>query len=346
MTDRTMATPKRGSRFWLFLPFVVIAVVGAIWTAGWFFARGVVEQEIDRALAREARAGREIACASRTVTGFPFRMEVRCADLTITTRDPAGPVVIALKDVVALAMVWNPTHVIAEAKGPAVVSQPDQPPLHVAWSLAQASLRGHPQAPDRVSVALTAPKLEREVNGVREALGEATLAELHLRLRTDPAAGKPGYELAVLASQVKPATGDVAPIDAGLQGVFEGITDFRPRPLRDRLRDWQAAGGRFVLSRADVRQGDTQARGGGTVALDGKGLPEGRIDISVAPVETVATLLAGAMRADPKTVLTWLMALGEKADIDNRPGIKVPLILRNGRGSFGPIPVLRLDPLF
>ena len=50
----------RGSRFGLFLPFILLAVVAVLWSAGWFYLRDRAGREIDAWLTREAAAGRTL----------------------------------------------------------------------------------------------------------------------------------------------------------------------------------------------------------------------------------------------------------------------------------------------
>ena len=46
----------------------------------WYYGAGVAENTIAGWKAREAQAGRVYTCATQTIGGFPFGIEVRCAD--------------------------------------------------------------------------------------------------------------------------------------------------------------------------------------------------------------------------------------------------------------------------
>ena len=83
MSDTTPV--RRHGRFWLYAPFVLLALLAAGWSGIWGFARSKVDQELDAGLAREVRAGRNWTCRDRNVGGYPFRIEVRCASLTLTS---------------------------------------------------------------------------------------------------------------------------------------------------------------------------------------------------------------------------------------------------------------------
>ena len=70
------AAPRR--RWLLFLPFALVVLLAAAWTAVWFYAAARAETEIAVWRARERQAGRAQDCASQSIGGYPFRIEVRC----------------------------------------------------------------------------------------------------------------------------------------------------------------------------------------------------------------------------------------------------------------------------
>src|SRR4029450_12320864 len=73
------ADPVVRRRRWpLFLPFILVVLLAVAWTAVWFYAAGRAQEEIAAWRAREAKAGRTQDCASQSIAGYPFRIEVRC----------------------------------------------------------------------------------------------------------------------------------------------------------------------------------------------------------------------------------------------------------------------------
>src|SRR4051812_35982321 len=86
---------KPRGRLGLFLPFILLLVVAVLGTAGWFYIRDRATREIDGWLGREAAAGRSWTCADRAITGYPFRLELRCASLKLARQDGSftlGPI--------------------------------------------------------------------------------------------------------------------------------------------------------------------------------------------------------------------------------------------------------------
>ena len=73
---------------------------------------------------QQARGGRVFGCATQAVGGYPFRIEVRCAGATAELKDAQPPIAIKLKEILAVAQVWDPKLLIAEFTGPLTVVRP------------------------------------------------------------------------------------------------------------------------------------------------------------------------------------------------------------------------------
>ena len=143
-----MVDPKISSRpRRLLVAFAALVVLAAAWSGFWYFAASKAEAVISAWIEQESRAGRVYACASRTIGGYPFRIELRCSDPVMELTSLQPPRVVKAKDLVALAQVYEPNLIIAEITGPLSVAEPGNPAaLRADWRLAQASLRGCRQA--------------------------------------------------------------------------------------------------------------------------------------------------------------------------------------------------------
>src|SRR5215212_5951395 len=149
MTYHAELAPRR--RPWLIaLPLVLVLALAAAWSAFWCYASREAEARINDWQSQQARAGRVFSCGSQTVGGYPFRIEVRCGDVAIELKDTQPSVALKLKQILVLSQVWDPKQLIAEFMGPLTASDPGQVPYMTAtWTLAQASVRGTPAAPER-----------------------------------------------------------------------------------------------------------------------------------------------------------------------------------------------------
>jgi hypothetical protein len=149
------AAPRR--RWLLFLPFALVVLLAAAWTGVWFYAAARAEAEIAAWRARERQAGRTQDCASQSIGGYPFRIEVRCGGASFELKG-TPTLQLKLPFAVAAVQVYDPKLLIGEFTGPLEISEPGRPPAGiVSWTLAQASVRGLPAGVERASLALVEP---------------------------------------------------------------------------------------------------------------------------------------------------------------------------------------------
>ena len=107
-------TAPRRSRFWLFAPPALLALLVAALTAAWFVIRARTSDALDAFVANEAAAGRRWDCPERAIAGFPFRIEVSCARLAI--EGPEGA--LAAGRLRTVTQIYQPRHTIFELDGP------------------------------------------------------------------------------------------------------------------------------------------------------------------------------------------------------------------------------------
>jgi hypothetical protein len=377
MTYQDDIAPRR--RSWLIAtPLILVLVLGAAWSGVWYYAAGEAEARINGWQAQQAKAGRVFSCGTQTVGGFPFRIEARCVAASVELKDTQPPVSLKLKDILVIAQVWDPKRLIAEFTGPLTASDPGQPPYATAsWTLAQASVRGTPDAPDRASIAVDDLKLSGAAPG-NPPLFDAKHAEFHARMQFGSWPSNPALDLAVnlksaTAQALSPYTRE--PLDADILAVLHGMKDFAVKPLSVRMRDWQAAGGRLEIQTARIAQGETLATATGTLALTQAGRLDGALRLSVAGLDKFLPAISGQQRGSPlsldraapalnaidravpglgarlapqaQTLQAGLLALlGQPVEIEGKRGIAVPVRFSDGNASFGPIPVGQVPAAF
>src|SRR5262249_14917843 len=142
------------------------------WTGAWFYAAGRAPAELAAWRQREADAGRFQECASESVGGYPFRIEVRCGGgrgggpgaAAVELGPPAGR---------AAGVVPGPTPLAREFTGPLEISEWGRPPTYVAsWMRGEGTVRGWSLVPERASLVLEAlavrdPGIDGDVIGAR-----------------------------------------------------------------------------------------------------------------------------------------------------------------------------------
>ena len=376
MTHHEALKPRR--RPWLIAtPLILVLVLGAVWTGVWFFAASEAEKRMNAWREQQASAGRKFDCATQTVGGYPFRIEVRCTGATVELQDTRPPIAIKLKEILAVAQVWDPKLLIAEFTGPLAVAEAGQQPHVIAsWSLAQASVRGTPAAPERASVVVDGLKLEGATAG--QVLFDSKHAEFHARVQYGSWPHNPAIDLAVkLAAAAAPTIHPLVaqPLDADIMAVLHGMKDFVGKPLPVRLREWQAAGGKLEVQSARLAQAESLAHAKGTLALTQGGRLDGALQLTVAGIERFLPAIGGeqgsslnlnrvapalnaidrvvpglAQRVPPQkqqSLQAGLLALlGQPAELEGKRAISVPVRFNDGAARFGPIPLGQVPPAF
>jgi len=367
--------PRR--RLWpVFVPLASLVALAIVWTGLWFFAASAAEQAIAGWREREAKVGRIYTCDRQTIRGFPFRIEVRCADPVIELRRDDPPVAFKAADLVVVSQVYQPTLLISELTGPMTIAEPGQPPSYIAkWTLGQSSVRGTPAAPERVSIVVDHPTLDRVGGAESATVLKAQRIELHGRMAAGSAAGDPVIELVLrLLSATAPELHAfmAQPVDADITATLRGLADFSPKPWPVRFRELQARGGRIEISRARVQQGDAIAVSAGGLRLTARGGLDGQIEVTIVGLESVVRSLDLDRMTSPGSVgatidalnrfipglgqvarqnagpgiLAGLRAMGRPATLEGRPAITLPLRFADGQVLLGPFPVGRMPPLF
>jgi hypothetical protein len=366
---------KRRPRRWLlWMPFVLLLVLAAAWSGGWFYMASLAEKKIEDWRAREAQRGRVYACGSQTVGGFPFRLEVRCTEPKAELRTQN----LSLKaaDMLGVVQVYRPRHAIGEFSGPLTVQEPGGAMLVADWKLAQASVSGLPSA-ERISVVLDDATMDRTVSQSTNAVFKANRVEAHSRLAPRLASDPPVVDLALkLAGATAPTLHPITskPVNADVTAVARGLKELSPKPWQAVLRDWQAGGGTLDVTKARLQQDDMVVVGDGTLSLNARGALDGQLRITVVNLEKlVAALgidrmmqpdstvgrLSGALdrvapglgnvareRGAPNLLTAGINMLGQKTELEGKPAVTLPLRFADGAVFFGPLKVGQIAPVF
>jgi hypothetical protein len=275
------ARPQAPWRPWLIaLPTVGLVLLAAGWSGFWYFSAGKAQASLDEWRSREANAGRVYRCDEESFGGYPFRIELECRNPLVEDRGTATT--LRAGDLKAVAQVWDPTLLIGEVSGPMTVAPlGGEPTMTMKWTLAQASLRGLPVPSQRVSFVVDKPGFATSDGS---ALASADHMELHVRRNPDSTPENPALDFALDTTRfTSPSMGSyaAAPTDAHIVGVLRGLGDFSPKPVAARLRELQAANGRFELTNARFQQGDLITTAVGAVTLTPRGTLDGEIHLTV-----------------------------------------------------------------
>jgi hypothetical protein len=366
-----VAAPRR--RYWpLFLVLGLVLALAAAWTGLWFYVAAQAKAEMDTWRAREREAGRQQDCASVSVGGYPFRIEVRCVGASF---ELAGTptVTLRLPSLLAAVQVYDPRLLISEFAAPLDISQRRGGTNYVVnWDVGRASVRGVPSQPERGSLVLDALSVRDTGTVGNDFAFKARHLELHGRQAPGSRADNPAIETVLelkdaTAAQLHSVT--ARPFDADVTSILRGIKEPSQRPWPEQLREWQSRNGEIEITKARVQQDNIIAEGVGTLRLTQRGGLDGNLQVTIVGIETIlkmfnlerlmsegqvgATLdaldrlipgLGGIARQSAAPGIT--AALGKRTVLDGKPAMSLALRFADGAVFVGPFQVGVVPPLF
>lgn len=289
--------PRRRRLWPVFVMPGLVVVLAIGWSVFWYVASSEIGRQFDGWQAREAKAGRVYKCGDLSVGGYPFRFEVSCANasasLAAQTASQA-PIEGRVARILAVAQVYNPKLLIAEFTSPATIMPQGGQSLTARWSLAQASVYGLPEEPQRVALVFDNPNVERIVSAVQSPFMRAKHLELHGRIVEGSADNHPVIDAALelggaTAEGVHPLAAQ--PFDLTAQARLKGLANFAPKPWPERFREIQAANGNIQIVNSRIQQGDIIAVASGTLGISPQGRLDGELKMTVAGLEKIIPAL-------------------------------------------------------
>jgi hypothetical protein len=387
---RAPARPRRGPpprrRFWRFLLLAAVIVALPIgWTALWSYAASIANEALTGWLNREAALGRVYACGSQTIGGFPFGIAIRCDKVAAAFKSNRPPFDVSAGEITFSAQVFRPTLLNGQISAPVTLADPGQGPAFVAnWSAAWLTLLGLPPEPERVTVDLTKPRLNRTAGPNAGMIFQADRLEVDGRIiagsaRRNPVIEASGKFTAALAPSFHPLLAE--PLQAEIDAVMRGFKDFLPKPWPVLFRDMQASGGGIEIKTLRLVRSDAALLGAGTFTINASGRLEGELRVTIAGVENIVPLigvdqligqgidrltggggspaqglgaldrllpgLGGVVREGASAgLIETIKRLGEPSKLDGKPAVALPLHVTDGIVYVGIIPVAMVPALF
>jgi hypothetical protein len=345
VSSGTPAQKASAKRKYILL-LAAIIVVAAGWSGAWAYGRSVLASQLDQQIAQLSEMGTDINCADLGIGGFPFRYEVHCTDLR--TSDRVGTQS-ALAGLNAVALVYNPMHVILEAQTPAVLNAPLTGLTgELSWETARASAKYSTMSLGDVDMVLTQPQLTFQ-NPVVSGLATSDKAEFHLRMAPDDSGAVDGYlSIDGLILDVMPSLTN--PVNSRMHvRVLNGAPLLSGADLRWLI---QENGGELPLrlELAEIVMGKSRFGARGDLKINSAGALSGTVTMTLVQPGDFLTAIRPLFPAGSNefsildSMLTSLQPTG--TDHLGDPAIEIPLILDQGLMRIGFITLGRIPPLF
>jgi hypothetical protein len=331
---------------------LLLAVLGAGYTAWWFYAAGVIRDSIANWIAAERAQASFIEYKTLDVSGFPLSLTAKATDFSIRRADGLswrGP------ELTAHARPWNPLKITIDLPGEqeaAIVGQGTTPPLSImakdgGTGLVNLRLGG--------GIKDAALHLTDVTAGLPGGLNAATLGQLELRAAFPeaPPADHTGTAVTIQADlkdlglppDKKSPLGrtiDTAAFTARIKGLPP------TRFTQPAIAAWSQSGGTIDIDALNLAWGPLGMTGTGTLAFDGTLQPVGALSAEVTGLNPTMDSLASAGIVRPGDAAMAKVALGllsRRSTPDKQPIVEASVTAQDGWLYFGPVRLMRMPRL-
>jgi len=336
----------------ILLPLLLLAALGAGYTAWWFYAASVIRDSIANWIVSERTQASLIEYKGLDVSGFPLSLTAKTTDFSIRRADGLswrGP------ELTANARPWNPLTITVDLPGEqeaAIVGQGATSPLSIlakdgGTGLLNLKLSG---AVEDATLHLT-----RVTAGLPGGINAATLGQLELRavFPENPPTDHTGTAVTIQADlkdlglppDKKSPLGrtiDTATFTARIKGLLPA------RFTQPAIATWSQSGGTVDIDALNLAWGPLKMTGTGTLAFDGALQPMGALSAEVVGINPTMDSLASAGVVRPGDAAMAKVALGllaRRSTPDKQPIVEASVTAQDGWLYFGPVRLMRMPRL-
>jgi len=328
---------RKLSRWGLYIPFILLGIGLALWSGAWFWAQKQAALRMDAGVADLARAGYPVTWKTRTINGYPFRM-----DITLTEVTASGPSGWSLRS--PLVEGEAPMHalghwLIATPRGLTFV-RPIGGPVTVNGKMMRGSLTNFDKRPPSISFEGVGLTFAPEAGAQPFALSAADRVEFHLRAGPDDEGGV----FASVTNGKAALTGlfariaDGKPVSLVWNSTLSRISAFEGRDWPQAVQRWTQAGGKLTVRNAGVTAGEALiGANGGTLTVDRTGRLAGALEVTLRQAPRALGALGDSGVIPPDAALAAAMV----AQARETPGVaaRATITFQAGQTTLGPIAI-------
>ena len=328
------------SRKGLYFPFIALLLVMIGWTVFWFVTAGKADKVVDGFIAREASRGRDWVCPNRSVSGYPFRIQLNCDNPQLLEKNADGVHREATLGGLSLhARILSPGHFIAVLAPPFRTRQGSDGEMDLSWQSARASFRASQEGFADASVELSAPVAAIGVGENKDIRALAKDVAFHLRRSPGDV---PGTDVVLRVGDLTFApldqlTGNPEPLKLEFQASAPGLLLEPTQRIETTLDAWVAGGGKARVLVAKATKGNASLDVSGTLGLDDKHRLHGNLQGRTKGLEALTGRFTRA---------TGLDIGGLLGKLGGNQGLPISLSFDAGKMRFGPFLITEIPPLY
>ncbi len=309
---------------------VILVILAAAWTGGWFWLAGWADRKATEAFQELAANGVEINCTDRRVTGFPFAIRIVCGETAVTEHSTETRGNVA--GVTGGASVFSPMTARIDMASPAKLDSAKLGAADMQWNAAGLGIGMGVNGPrdlsfdtKEIAASLAVPDLLVQKVAAKGAAGTVGPSP---EGGTSVSLGFTDLGLSV--------AGETLPL---VSGSAAGEVSVPPRAL---LRGRAAIRGPVTARNIDVllKSGGATFRMEGSISVDGDGVVDGNFALRIAGADKLPAFIA-ALPADwqkfGNVIAGGLFAFGRATDLDGEPASELKVEIVRGEARIGPI---------
>lgn len=310
---------------------VLLLVLFALYSAGWFWAAARVRSEAGKAVAGLNARGIQAECANLKVSGYPLRFNVTCDG--VAYQDDGRTIAATSGGIDAAASLFTPLWPTLELDGPLRAAAPGIVPLWIDWDRLQATTALSWPLPSRVT--LTAEGLSGQTDP-EDSDPVQLFSAGNAEAQFSPDGQDLDYSgwLSDLEIDADAIGGRVVPaLDASAKAKLKNgiaLLGGGARSLR---------GQSVEIASMELSSGEAGIALSGPISVDADGLVDATLQIRLKNPQAVGAILAAAIPEKKSQIEQGFSAL---AMLGNTA---MPLTVVKGRASLGFIPLGRIAPL-
>ena len=323
-------------RLGLYGPFVLLLIFVAAWSVGWLWLRAEILRDMDAARQSMAGSGGNLDWGSRSISGYPFRLDVTLTGPRL--REPSGWA-LAAPTLKAEALAFAPTRWVAVAPAGVTISRPVGGEVIVKAKVLRASLSNLGAHPPRVSVEGIGLTFTAAPGA--DPFFLAAAGELHLHARAGPGdRGAVYFELDRAKAPLPGLLGKIAagkPVNLAADATYTHAAALTGADWASAVRAWSAAGGALSVRRLRVAAGDAVIDAqSGILTVDDDGRLRGSLSASLRQAPRVLTVMGRQGTIAPEAAGAAAQVVGARG---GAAVAAVTLDFQAGQTTLGPAAV-------
>ncbi|WGJ15853.1 DUF2125 domain-containing protein [Methylocapsa sp. D3K7] len=349
MQSKKEETRQRSTAFYLlYVPSAVIVAIVVGWSIFWYVASHQTAAAVTNWMTQEAKAGRIWTCPDQKTRGFPFAVEVSCANLRfqgiLLDKTSTGTV----RGFHVTAPLLRNDNLIARIESPFTAQTNDGTyDLTLQWSELYVELDGPPGTFDRVAIAGTDVSLQGRVGGAGSLEGK--FGEIHSSFMPTQDRHDNSYDFVVSFNDGSiPALNTLLdsqlPIFMQLGGTISQAAFGGVQTLPEFFEKWRSADGHIDITSGRLTSGGVLVEVKGGLGLDDEHRVHGNLDAGFAGFQKAFRQLG----IDPGLITAGQFLSGLLSKGGDVPGrLNLPVSVSEGFLSVGPVRTsIQIPPLY